>query len=644
MPEIRVLPKSISDLIAAGEVVERPASVIKELLENSIDAGAKNITVEIMNGGVSFIRVTDDGCGIKSDNVKVAFLSHATSKITTAEDLDSICTLGFRGEALASVAAVAKVDLMTKTADEQFGTHYCIEGGEEREFSAVGCPDGTTIVVSDLFFNTPARMKFLKKDVTEGNAVSEVVDKTALSHPEISFRFIRDSKQVLITSGNGDSLSVIYSVLGKEFASSVIPVIQNEKSMSVSGFITKPISCRGSRSMQYFFLNGRSIKSSTAVAALENAYKNSAMVGRFPGCVLNITVDPSEVDVNVHPAKTEVRFSDERAIFNLIYSACVGSLSEHDTRPAVNLNKQVQRAMKGSHHSFEQVRLSDDKPTESKSFWQNLSNTEFLNSLNNKPEHKNSTEKQKNVIVFSDIEKDQSVISDEGENPDLLCEYFSKKQNEIQTDVKKETDIFVPETDETTAENGNDKTVIKVIGEAFKTYIIAQVDEKIVIIDKHAAHERMIFNSLKNRSLSSQFLLSPVVVHLDKMEYSAIIENLDLLKKAGYDAEDFGIGSVIVRECPLRISPEDIPLEIQEIASHFMENSMSTDTEKIDWVYHSASCRAAIKAGDGMTLREMQTFAESILADNDIRYCPHGRPVLIELTRNELEKQFGRIQ
>ncbi|MGN0443456.1 MAG: DNA mismatch repair endonuclease MutL [Acutalibacteraceae bacterium] len=661
MSKINILPKSLADLIAAGEVVERPASVVKELLENSVDAGSKNITVEIFGGGIKYIRITDDGCGIDAEDIRAAFISHATSKIATEDDLFNIYTLGFRGEALASVAAVAKVDVLTRTHDSESGTHYCIEGGEEIELAEAGCPEGTTIVVSDLFYNTPARMNFLKKDVSEANAVSDVVDRIALSHPEIAVRFIRDGKQVLVTSGNGDLSSAAYSVFGNDFAKALIPVSYKLEGVEIDGFISKPSSCRASRSMQFFYLNGRYIKSKNIIAALEASYKNSVMVGKFPSCILNIKIDASFVDVNVHPTKTEVRFSDERKIFNVVYYACVNSLELYDTRVQADLTSSVrkaaQKAPQRAMPQYSQVRM-EQRPK--KDFWQNLTGEDFK-GVSEKITSKTSDGNVK-VTLHDSVQK--PVVSDIiNEEKSYLSEFYQKKAQTEKTDtqavtqpeteqktVKKDDpeQISPPEepqeTVKLTAEEIRDLPEVKILGEAFKTYIIAQVGDRLVIVDKHAAHERIIFNKLKQREMSSQYLFTPVTVTLNKTEYSALLENIELLSKAGYAVEDFGIGTVIVRECPCEISLSDIPSQITEIASYLVEKNTDIETEKIDWIYHSAACRAAVKAGSSMHPYEQQKFVEMLLSDDSVRYCPHGRPVLIEMTKNELEKQFGRIQ
>ena len=624
MPEINILPKEVYQLIAAGEVVERPSSVIKEMIENSIDAGAKSITVEIKNGGTTYMRITDDGCGIAKSEVKKVFIPHATSKIKYSEDLDKIATLGFRGEAMASIAAVAKVQLLTRTPDEEVGTRYEIAGSQEIEFCEAGCPVGTTICVADIFFNTPARMKFLKKDVTEANAVASVVEKIAVSHPEISFRFIRDGKQTLITSGNGELKDAIYSVFGREFAQSLIPVDYTNNNMRVSGFVTKPSMSRKSRGMQFFFINSRLVKTQTAMAALEQAYRNSIMVGKYPGCVLNIECDSSFVDVNVHPAKIEVRFANEKPVFDLVYYATKSAIEAGDTPVEMRFNKNVQ------------------KPAQD--FWA-------------KPEPPVQT-------TFTHTEKEDfddawSVSASVGGK-----DYFSKKEiaNESPTQkfslniseiIKAESDeesVQEAKTDEPTEQNIDNasQTCIpdfKLIGEVFKTYILIEMESSLYIIDKHAAHERMNFEKLKSSlEINSQVLLSPVTVRLSTDEYNTVLQNIDLYTKCGFFIEDFGNSTVIVRECPSILDGEDVAGLIEETAEKLLDGKTDITPDKLDWILHSASCRAAVKAGDYTSRYEMEIFVKKLLANPDIRYCPHGRPVMIKLSRYDIEKQFGRVQ
>lgn len=644
MPKIHVLPKEVYQLIAAGEVVERPSSVIKEMVENSIDAGAANITVEIKNGGSTYMRITDDGCGIDSEDVRNVFVSHATSKIETQQDLDAIGTLGFRGEAMASIGAVARVELLTRTHGSELGTRYVIAGGEEQEMDQAGCPEGTTIVVRDLFFNTPARMKFLKKDVTEGNAVAAVLDSAAISHPEISFRFIRDGKQVMITSGNGDLKSAVYSVFGKELSEALMPVDYSFQGMRVSGFVSKPHASRKSRAMQYFFINGRMVKSKTAMAALEQAYKNCIMVGRFPACVLHIEMNTALVDVNVHPAKIEVRFVNERPVFDLIYYGVKSAIENGDTIKEAAFNNRAEQiyssVMGQSGRSFSSkadfFKRKDEsvqtkfvqKPRED--FWQVASvNAHYDTENGNKPDDC--------AVLYSDFE-DKSAETEKQES-----NHFTE-ENDFQTHIADSDKPAQPEQNVVVEDEDKVAPDFRVIGEAFKTYILVEIEQDIYCIDKHAAHERMNFEELKkNSEINSQILLSPVSVRLAKQEFSVICENLDLLRKCGFDVEEFGSDSIIVRAVPSMLDGADISDLICEIADKLLSHKTDIEPEKLDWIFHSTACRAAVKAGDCTSPQEMEIFVGKLLSMPDIRYCPHGRPVMIKISRYELEKQFGRV-
>ncbi len=626
MPQINILPKEVYQLIAAGEVVERPSSVVKEMIENSVDAGAKNITVEIKNGGSTYIRITDDGCGIARSEVKKVFISHATSKIKVSDDLDKIGTLGFRGEAMASISAVAKVQLLTRTPDEEIGTRYEIAGGQELEFSDAGCPVGTTIVVADIFFNTPARMKFLKKDVTEANAVAGVVERIAVSHPEISFRFIRDGKQTLITSGNGDLKSTIYSVFGREFANSLIPVDYEINNMRVSGFVTKPSMSRKSRGMQFFFINSRLVKSQTAMAALEQAYRNSIMVGRFPGCVLNIECNSSFVDVNVHPAKIEVRFANEKPVFELVYYGVKNAIEMLDTPKEAHFSapRPTQTTVNGKIDFF---KPKEEMPTQMQ-FKQESNPDDFWR------------------VASPDVVRDKSPKSEEAQN------YVEESTTTAKLDLSKFTK---PATSNEQQANNESETQeqaesvevpdFRLVGEIFKTYIIIEMDGDCYMIDKHAAHERMNFEALKaSTEIASQVLLSPVAVRLSREEYNAVLSNLDLYSKCGFAIEDFGNSTVLVRECPSILDGEDVSGLVEETASKLLDGKTDITPEQMDWIFHSASCRAAVKAGDKTSPYEMELFVKKLLANPNIRYCPHGRPVMIKLSKYDIEKQFGRIQ
>ena len=681
MPEINILPKEVYQLIAAGEVVERPSSVVKEMIENSVDAGATHITVEIKHGGSTYIRITDDGCGIARDQVKKVFISHATSKIKMQEDLNAIGTLGFRGEAMASISAVSKVELLTRADGEPNGTRYEIAGGEEKDLSDAGCPKGTTIVVRDIFYNTPARMKFLKKDVTEGNAVAAIVDSMAISHPEISFRFIRDSKQVLITSGNGDLKSTAYSVFGRDFSSALIPVDYSVNNMRVTGLVTKPFASRKSRAMQYFFINSRLVKSKTAMAALEQAYKNSIMVGRFPGCILNIECDTSFVDVNVHPAKIEVRFANERPVFELIYYGVKSAIQAGDSPKVAEFkpSRQTQPTASGKLDFFMK---EEDKPKQMtfkqqsnpNLFWNVAASTPNkynenvkFDSGNTEVEHSNNKTETKIEIASTDKPTPSQQAADgkisgkfhgnlggisskNAENvslPTVQSGETNPPQDNASADDKADTQPVSGENEPSIAEKSAPTALeipdFKVVGEAFKTYIIVEIDNALYFVDKHAAHERMNYEKLKSGTvINSQILISPVVVNLAKDEYGAVCENLDLYKKCGFEIEDFGNSSVIVRECPSILDGEDIKDLVCETAAKLLDGKTDITPEQMDWIFHSTSCRAAVKAGDYTSPYERELFVKKLLSMPNIRYCPHGRPVMIKMSKYDIEKQFGR--
>lgn len=636
MARINVLPKEIYQLIAAGEVVERPSSVVKEMIENSLDAGAKNITLEIKNGGSTYIRITDDGCGIERDDVRKVFISHATSKISKKDDLNSIGTLGFRGEAMASISAVSKVELLTKAENEEIGTRYEIAGGEELEFDDAGCPNGTTIVVRDIFFNTPARMKFLKKDVTEGNQVAGIVDRMAISHPEISFRFIRDGKQVLITSGNGDLKSTVYSVLGKEMSDSLMSVDYSFNDMRITGFVSKPTASRKSRAGQYFYINNRIVKSKTAMAALEQAYKNTIMVGRFPACVLNIELNPAQVDVNVHPAKTEVRFANEKPIFDLVYYAVKTAIENDRTVKEVEFkenpiyrqepkNVYQNNDNKSFQAKFDFFKKKDEPP--SQQVIKTKPREDFWQVEAPKPEYKIARDEKPKARVDINIEYEEP-------------EEISTAKSE---DAPKGRDIEkVVITDE--KDNENFIPNFKLIGETFKTYLIVEIENELYFIDKHAAHERMNFERFKAQAtVETQMLLAPVVVNLTKDEFIAISENVELIKKCGFELEEFGESQIIVRAIPSLVDGDSVKDLMLEIAQKLLEHKTDILPDKIDWIYHSASCRGAVKAGDYTSRQEQEMFVKKLLSMPNIRFCPHGRPVFIKMSKYDIEKQFGRV-
>ena len=670
MPRINVLPKNIADLIAAGEVVERPSSVIKEFVENSIDAGATNITIEIQNGGKTYIRVTDNGCGIDREDVKNAFISHATSKITNIEDLDAISTLGFRGEALASVCAVSRVELLTATADSDFGTRYVIEGGEEVLLDDAGCPVGTTIIVRDLFYNIPARMKFLKKDVQEGNYIASLLERIAVSNPNVSFKFIRDGKLQFSTPGDNDLKSAIYAVFGREFTEGLIPIHNEQNGISVKGFIVKPTAGRSNRTMQIFFVNKRFVKSVVFLSALEAAYKNSIMVGKYPACVLFFDMPYESVDVNVHPAKTEVRFFEEKKVFDCVYYGALSALQGDTTRVQAKFSEAKifsKPADKG-----EQLKITDIEPQkktfEVKEYGKSVTGVENVVHSPTKEEPKQldflKDEYIKpavsHIVVEEKFAEKVEPIITKTPVVEKVKSDFDFKIN-LNSETKEASRVFVT-TEKVEIETVPEATVeavveepvtevkkelsfnYKFVGEAFNTYLIAELDGKLVLIDKHAAHERILFEKFKEEGCGqSQIMLQPITVTLSPDEYNAVIENQELLAAAGYDVSDFGDRCVKVSACPPELVDCNIADIVTEISGYLANNVKTLMPEKLDWIYHSMACRAAVKAGNFTSSYEAEKFVENLLKREDIRYCPHGRPIMIEMTKRELEKQFKRI-
>ncbi|MCR5782415.1 MAG: DNA mismatch repair endonuclease MutL [Clostridia bacterium] len=631
MPRINVLPREVYELIAAGEVVERPASAIREMTENSVDSGATSVTVEIKNGGVSFMRVTDNGCGIAPPDVRAAFKSHATSKIASARDLDAIRTLGFRGEALASIAAVSRVEMLTRTPDSPIGTRYEIEGGRETLFEEAGCPVGTTVIVRDLFFNTPARMKFLKKDATEATNVRDVLARIALAGPDVSIRLISDNRQVFFTPGDSRLITVITELFGRDFAAGLIPVAGSQNGVNIDGFVSKPVFSRPNRRMQYFLLNGRFVRIPAAQAALDNAYKNSAMAGKYPSCVLNIGVDPASVDVNVHPAKTEVRFGNEKLIYDAVYFAAVTALREGDTVPVTKLETKEPRREDVFVPRAE--RTAPPQPEIKSELSMSLEpgagqETPLVSDLYAGAVRREERRRQVATLrdtssVFETVREDDDAVLNMRPVPAAPAPQRQPEQLEI-AEAK--------------------SLPFRIVGEVFGTYIIAERGGKLIFVDKHAAHERILFNRIKARSgnAGAQALLSPVMVTLPAKDYSCVMDNLDLFEQAGYKIADFGVPTVRVTECPVELTGEDVASLVLEFADQLTRMSAEPEPVKLSWLYNSTACRAAVKAGDRLSTPEMEELVNTVLSDDDVRYCPHGRPVMFELGENELKKLFGR--
>ena len=636
MAKINLLPKNVAELIAAGEVVERPSSVIKELCENSIDAGADKITVEIKNGGVTFMRITDNGCGMFPEDVPTAFLRHATSKISTGADLDSIATLGFRGEALAAVSSVARIELLTKPHELDMGTRYVIEGGEELFYDEAGCADGTVITVRDLFFNTPARMKFLKKDVTEGNSVAAVMDRIALSHPEVAVKFIRDGKTVMTTPGNGNLKDTVYAVCGREFANEMMELSGDLNGIKVSGMVCKPVACKPTRNGQYTFLNGRFVRSGTVAAALEQAYKGSAMVGKYPSAVIFLTVPFGAVDVNVHPAKTEVRFSDERRIFEAVYHSALNAISHRDERPTMSFatKKPNNAFLNMTAEQYKQAALPVDPPKPTKTIYQpKKDDLSVASSVNFKVEQPKPIQRVDEESLIKPI-------------PSKPVQAAVEVEEKAPAPTLQEKPIVAEEKAETYEQiaHAEPKPEIKFIGEVFKTYILAELDGELYFIDKHAAHERILYEELKKSTKpETQVLLTPESIVLSKEDYDIVISAENELIEIGFEIEDFGNGTLLIRAIPSVLLGENLSSVISEIAESLRIKG-KPDAYKLDDVYHRIACRAAVKAGNTTTSLEAKALAERVLSNKDIMYCPHGRPVAVKMSKREIEKQFGRIQ
>lgn len=641
MARVKLLDKHTAELIAAGEVVERPSSVIKELAENCIDAGATKICIEIQNGGVSMMRITDNGCGIASEDVPTAFLRHATSKISTGEDLAAISTLGFRGEALASVCAVSRVELITRTEQEEAGTHFIIEGGDEVLCEEIGCARGTTIIVRDLFYNTPARMKFLKKDTSEALACAAVVDRIALSAPNVSIRFIRDGREQLLTPGDSKLKSAIFAVYGKEFTQGLMPVEYEHAGVKVSGYITKPVNARPKRNMQVFFINGRFVRSNTMQAALEEACKGAVMIGKYPGCVLGIELACAAVDINVHPAKLEVRFTNERPIFEAVYYAVKSSLSRFDERKEVVLP--------------ERKPVSIQPPTAPIPV--SAQTTVF-----ERPQRETAAERHNERGILPDTDGGALELRDSGsvympeptrEKSRVCLDIEYTEEDKAPAAARKETpeekeeqpQIQEPSTEEPRQPDAFELPSYRILGEAFGTYILLECMDSIIMIDKHAAHERLIFERLMagREKPESQLLLAPMTVTLDKREYSAALENIAEFAKAGFEVEDFGPGTLLVRAIPAALSGGDAAGAVIEIAGSFGSKADATMTARLERMYQTIACKAAIKAGDRSSASELSELVLRLEHNPEVRYCPHGRPISVRLTRRELEKNFGRV-
>ena len=622
MSVIHLLDKSVYDLIAAGEVVDRPYSVIKEVVENSIDAGSTSITVEIKNGGKTYIRVTDNGCGMSKEDVPMAFLKHATSKIKNIEDLQSVLTLGFRGEALASIAAVSNVELLTKRKEDELGTHYVINGDSEPVLESTGCPDGTTIIIRDIFYNTPARFKFLKSDTGEAAVIATAIQKLALSHPYISFRFIKDNKTEIVTSGDGKLLTAIYEVLGKEFHDACIKVDGNYNGIKVWGYITKPEKCKSNRGDQYYFVNSRCVKCMTCMIAIDEGYRNQLMTNKFPGCVLFIELDPSLVDVNSHPTKSEIKFQDEKALFNSVYFSVKNALVMN-TAPVEYVVKENDKYKVAYTEDLTKTPIYTkkknvtSKPVEYKAATSDVfvPRTESVLSqmkLYNISTGPIITEKSEDLSGFKHINKKSL-----------------EQIPEAQTNAEQEKYVLPP---------------IRVIGEVFKTYIICECGTDILMIDKHAAHERLIFEKIKKNvdNIEMQYLVENFNMRVSYEMHDELAKRDADCKRLGFGIELRQAPYISVYGVPATLEDEDTEVLIAKLTDCFMKGKKNAGEEIFDEIYHSIACKAAIKANSDTTQIELEKLVEQVTAE-DVRYCPHGRPILVKMSKREVEKMFKRL-
>lgn len=636
MPKIIQLSPHIANLIAAGEVVERPASVVKELLENAVDAGASQITVEIRDGGMTFLRVTDNGCGMAQEDARTAFLRHATSKLREAEDLSAIVTMGFRGEALAAIASVSRVDLLTKTAGSLSGISLHLEAGAITEEAEAGCPDGTTIIVRDLFYNTPARMKFMKSDTVEGSRVAAAVQLQALAHPSVAFRFLRDGKEALSTPGTGKLEAAVYCVYGRECAR-MVPVDSRWDSYSLTGFVSKPTDSRPSRSLQTFFVNGRPIKSRLLVSALEEAYRNQIMVGKFPTCVLHLTVPANAVDVNVHPAKTEVKFLNEKAVFDCTHYGVLGALNKTPDRPQMQFKpapapaeapQQPSKAAPVKQESFFRTMT----PEEYKTFSAAVSNAsqpkrETAAAAAAKIERTGAPPLREHIMMpqITPGEPSKAVPMSEPK-PEPRPEPAPKPEAE-------QTELPMPK-----------EVPWRLVGELYRAYVIVEQGEDAFLIDKHAAHERILFDKLKanQEKISAQALISPIPCRLSPESAAELLANRSLLDELGFEIEEFGDNTVLLRQIPMDLVPEDASDALDALAADLLIGRRESRDTVRDELLHTVACKAAIKAGWHTDEQELLALVNQVMSREDLKYCPHGRPICVSLSKKQLEKQFKR--
>ena len=648
MPKIIQLSTHVANLIAAGEVVERPASVAKELLENAVDAGASKVTIEIHDGGMTFLRVTDNGCGMSAEDAKTAFLRHATSKLRTAEDLAAIATCGFRGEALAAIASVSRIDLLTKTPSSIEGVSLRLEAGNIVEESEAGCPDGTTIIVRDLFFNTPARMKFMKSDTVEGSRVTAAVQMQALAHPSVAFRMLRDGKEVLNTPGTGKLSDAVYCVYGKECAR-MAKVESRWEQYSLTGFVSKPTDSRPSRSLQTFFVNGRPVKSRLLISALEEAYRNQIMVGKFPACVLHLNLPANAVDVNVHPAKTEVKFLNEKAVFDCVHYGVLGALNTTPDRPQVQFKAapQTQTMLQPAKPAPIPTATTPTVPKQ-ESFFRTMTAEEyktFSTVLKDAPQPKPA------AAIATAAKVEQAASAPVRETVFVPKGMMPQPKSEIKLPPMPEEPKPAPKTAPAPVEEMEQAELAmpaemtwRMVGELYNSYIIVEQGEEAYLIDKHAAHERILFEKLKanQEKISAQALLTPIPVRLSPEAAGELLANKELLDELGFETDEFGENTVLLRQIPMDLSPDHAAEAIEEMAADLLTGRREKAVTVRDEVLHTVACKAAIKAGWKNDEAELLAVVREVMSRDDLKHCPHGRPICITLSKKQLEKQFKR--
>jgi len=649
MPKIIQLSPHIANLIAAGEVVERPASVAKELLENAVDAGATKVTIEIRDGGMTFLRVTDNGCGMTAEDARTAFLRHATSKLRCAEDLNAIGTMGFRGEALAAISSVSRIDLLTKTPDSLTGVSLHLEAGAVTEESEAGCPNGTTIIIRDLFYNTPARMKFMKADTVEGSRVAGAVQLQALAHPDVAISLIRDGKTVLSTPGTGGLQAAVYCVYGRDFGS-MIPVDSTWEKYHVTGFVSKPTDARPSRNLQTFFVNHRPVKSKLLVTALEEAYRNQLMVGKFPTCVLCLELPPTAVDVNVHPAKTEVKFLNEKAVFDCVHYGVLGALNKTPDRPQIQFSQN-------STTVFPEAAPAE-KPAAAapkKDFFRTMSVQDyraFSQAVQSAPQPDPAAARAAAAKIPERAPLRSQVILPTASPvtpptpPAPARQTIPQPLPELPAEEERLPEKrYEPEEEpEQTILDMPKELPWRLVGELYRTYILIEQGDEAFLIDKHAAHERILFNKLKanQEAIIGQTLLTPIPVRLNPKAAAEVMSHADMMESLGFSLEEFGENTLLLRQIPMDLSPDDAAETVETLAEDLLRGRVTEADTVRDEMLHTVACKAAIKAGWINDEKELMAVAKAVMSDETLKYCPHGRPVCVTLSKKNLERQFKR--